>query len=60
MLRSPFLIQDMEAHGIAPQQLQTTSDFALSSDTAKRKRQEHVRGPIPGAPVLLDLVSDTR
>ncbi|GJQ70869.1 hypothetical protein Trydic_g788 [Trypoxylus dichotomus] len=46
--------EDIGEHGIAPQTVKATSDYATNR---KRKKQVFSEGPIPGEPVLHTLIS---
>lgn len=48
--------EDLGEFGIAPMKIQTTEDFGTASSTAKRKRERPSEGPIPGEPVLKNLL----
>ncbi|CAO1351978.1 unnamed protein product [Diamesa hyperborea] len=48
--------EDMGEFGIAPQKIQTKEDFA-STTSSKRKLQKPSDGPIPGDPVLKNLLT---
>lgn len=50
--------EDMGEFGIAPHKIQTKEDFA--TDSKKRKREKPSDGPIPGEPVLQNLLKPVR
>lgn len=50
--------EDMGEFGIAPHKIQTKEDF--TSDPKKRKREKPSDGPIPGEPVLQNLLKPVR
>lgn len=52
--------EDLGEFGIAPQRLQTTEDFTSKSQTNKRKFKQPSDGPIPGIPVLHQLLEPAR
>lgn len=53
--------EDLGEFGILPQKIQTKEDFETSSSgAAKRKREKPSEGPIPGEPVLSNLLKPTR
>ncbi|KAG5676077.1 hypothetical protein PVAND_005931 [Polypedilum vanderplanki] len=53
--------EDFSEFGIAPQKIQTKDDFeANSSNSNKRKRELISDGPIPGEPVLVNLLKPIR
>lgn len=48
--------EDIGEFGFAPQRIQTKEDFASAPGAAKRKFQKPSDGPIPGEPVLKNLL----
>lgn len=52
--------EDFSEFGIAPQKIQTKDDFEASSSSGKRKREKPSEGPIPGEPVLKNLLKPVR
>lgn len=52
--------EDLGEFGIAPQRLQTTEDFTSKSQANKRKFKQPSDGPIPGIPVLHQLLEPAR
>lgn len=51
--------EDLESYGISPQGIQATSSYD-SNDPQKRKRVIDPEGPIPGVPVLEDILKPAR
>ncbi|XP_063607433.1 G patch domain-containing protein 1 homolog [Penaeus indicus] len=51
--------EDLESYGISPQGIQATSSYD-SNDPQKRKRVIDPDGPIPGVPVLEDILKPAR
>lgn len=51
--------EDLEAHGILPQGIQASANFD-DSEQKKRKRVLDPSGPIPGTPVLEDILKPSR
>lgn len=52
--------EDLGEFGIAPQRLQTTEDFTSKTQANKRKFKQPSDGPIPGIPVLHQLLEPAR
>lgn len=52
--------EDLGELGIAPQRLQTTEDFTSKEQSNKRKFKQQSDGPIPGIPVLHQLLEPAR
>lgn len=53
--------EDFSEFGIAPQMIQTKEDFGNSNSSGnKRKREKPSEGPIPGEPVLRNLLKPVR
>lgn len=53
--------EDMDEFGIAPKMLQTTSDYGSEKKERSKKRiMSYYDGPIPGEPVLRDILQPVR